>query len=177
MKRISVVFVGPAEAPLAGQGSGAVHADALSPASWTAIHSYLTGGVVAPRWDLAGYARLHSRGHAVRLMNRWGRHGSGGSCDGQNKSNSDQPDHCHLHLHPSCRFQHTPCRAIITGKFRRTPLLSVPPRSPRTDAPGRAKSSRRGRRAGWGLTRALGCGHCVDPGNAWSAMMLLSDWF
>ena len=26
------------------------------------------------------------------------RHGLGGSCDGQNNSNSDQPDHCHLHM-------------------------------------------------------------------------------
>jgi hypothetical protein len=94
---ISVLFVGPAVAPVAGQGRYHIHADALSPASWTAIHSYLTGGVVAPRWDLAGYARLHSRGHAVRLMKRRGRHGLGGSCDGQSKSNSYQPDHCHLH--------------------------------------------------------------------------------
>ena len=58
------------------------------------------------RWDLAGYAGLH--GHAVRLMKRRGRHGLGGSCDGQNKSNSDQPDHCHLHMnlpmtHPIAR--------------------------------------------------------------------------
>ena len=98
---ISVVFVGPAEGPLAGQGSGAVHADALSPASWTAIHSYLTGGVVAPRWDLAGYAGLHLHGHAVRLMKRRGGHGLGGSCNDQKNSNSDQPDHCHLHYEPS----------------------------------------------------------------------------
>ena len=95
---ISVVFVGPAVAPVAGQGRYHIHADAISAASWTAIHSNLTGGVVAPRWDLAGYAGLRLRGHAVRLMKRPGRHGLGGSCDGQNKSNSDQPDHCHLHM-------------------------------------------------------------------------------
>ena len=94
---ISVVFVGPAVAPVAGQGRYHIHADAISAASWTAIHSNLTGGVVAPRWDLAGYASLHLHGHAVRLMKRRGRQGLGGSCDGQNKSNSDQPDHCHLH--------------------------------------------------------------------------------
>ena len=91
---------------VAGQGFYHEHADAIWAASWTAIHSNLTGGVVAPRWDLAGYAGLH--GHAVRLMKRRGRHGLGGSCDGQNKSNSDQPDHCHLHMnlpmtHPIAR--------------------------------------------------------------------------
>jgi hypothetical protein len=58
----------------------------------------LTGSVVAPRWDLAGYAALHLDGHAVWLMKRRRRYGLGGSCDGQNKSNSDQPDHCHLHM-------------------------------------------------------------------------------
>jgi hypothetical protein len=81
---------------VAGQGRYHQHADAICPASWTAIHSFLTGGVVAPRWDLPGYAGLH--GHAVRLMKRRGGHGLGGSCDGQSKSNSDQPDHCHLHM-------------------------------------------------------------------------------
>ena len=58
------------------------HADAIYPTSWTAPHSYLTGGVA--RWELAGLAGL--RGHAVRLMKRHGRHGLSGSCDGQNKS-------------------------------------------------------------------------------------------
>jgi hypothetical protein len=62
--------------------------------------------VPGARWDLAGLAGL--RGHAVRLMKRRGRHGLGGSCDGQNKSNSVQPDHCHLHMnlpmtHPIAR--------------------------------------------------------------------------
>ena len=74
---------------VAGQGFYHEHADAIWAASWTAIHSNLTGGVVAPRWDLAGYAGLH--GHAVRLMKRRGRHGLGGSCDGQNKSNTLSP--------------------------------------------------------------------------------------
>ena len=83
---------------VADQGFYHEHADAIWAASWTAIHSNLTGGVVAPRWDLARYAGLHLRGHAVRLMKRRGRHGLGGSCDGQNNSNSDQPDHCHLHV-------------------------------------------------------------------------------
>ena len=94
---ISVVFVGPAVAPVAGQGRYHIHADAICPASWTAPFSYLTGPVA--RGELAGLAGL--RGHAVRLMKRRGRHGLGGSCDGQNKSNSDQPDHCHLHYEPS----------------------------------------------------------------------------
>ena len=57
---------------MAGQGRYPQHADAIYPASWTAIHSYLTGGVVAPRWDLAGYAGLHLHDHAVRLMKRRG---------------------------------------------------------------------------------------------------------
>src|SRR4026209_1395596 len=74
---ISVVFVGPAVAPVPGHGRYHIHADAISPTSWTAIHSYLTGGVVAPRWDLAGYAGLHLHGHAVRLMKRRGRQGPG----------------------------------------------------------------------------------------------------
>ena len=38
------------------------------------------------------------RDHAVRLMKRRGRHGLCGCCDGQNKCNSDQPDHCFLHV-------------------------------------------------------------------------------
>jgi hypothetical protein len=33
------------------------------------------------------------RDHAVRLMKRRGRHGLHGCCQGQGKSNSDQPDH------------------------------------------------------------------------------------
>ena len=91
----------PAVARLAGAGRYHQHADAICPASWTAPFSYLTGGVA--RWKLAGL-----RDHAVRLMKRRGRHGLGGSCDGQNKSNSDQPDHCHLHMnlpmtHPIAR--------------------------------------------------------------------------
>ena len=57
---------------VAGQGFYHEHADAIWAASWTAIHSNLTGGVVAPRWDLAGYAGLHLHGHAVRLMKRRG---------------------------------------------------------------------------------------------------------
>ena len=94
----------PAVGPVAAQGRYHQHADAVCPASWTAPHSYLTGPVA--RWELAGLAGL--RGHAVRLMKRRGRHGLGGSCDGQNKSNSDQPDHCHLHMnlpmtHPIAR--------------------------------------------------------------------------
>ena len=93
-----------AVAPVAAQGRYHQHADAVCPASWTAPHSYLTGPVA--RWELAGLAGL--RGHAVRLMKRRGRHGLGGSCEGQNKSNSDQPDHCHLHVnlpmtHPIAR--------------------------------------------------------------------------
>ena len=113
---ISVVFVGPAVAPVAGQGRYHIHADAISAASWTAIHSNLTGGVVAPRWDLAGYAGLHLHGHAVRLMKRRGRQGLGGSCDGQNKSNSDQPDHCYLHMNlPSHNVAHlgAPVMAVV----------------------------------------------------------------
>ena len=103
---ISVVFVGPAVAPVAVQGRYPQHADAIYPASWTAPYSYLTGDVPGARWELAGLAGL--RGHAVRLMKRRGRHGLGGSCDGQNNSNSDQPDHCHLHMnlpmtHPIAR--------------------------------------------------------------------------
>ena len=97
---ISVVFVGPAVAPVAVQGRYHQHADAIYPASWTAPYSYLTGDVVGALWELAGLAGL--RGHAVRLMKRRGRHGLGGSCDGQNKSDSGEPDHCHLHLHRTC---------------------------------------------------------------------------
>jgi hypothetical protein len=67
----------------------------FTPASRTAPYSYLTGDVEFARWELAGLAGL--RGHAVRLMKRRGRHGLGGSCDGQNNSNSDQPDQCPLH--------------------------------------------------------------------------------
>ena len=55
-----------------------------------------------------GRSTVQVGGLAVRLMKRRGRHGLGGSCDGQNKSNSDQPDHCHLHMnlpmtHPIAR--------------------------------------------------------------------------
>ena len=57
---------------MAGQGRYHIHADAIPPASWTAIHSYLTGGVVAPWWDLAAYAGLGLHGHAIRLMKRAG---------------------------------------------------------------------------------------------------------
>jgi hypothetical protein len=42
---ISVVFVGPAVAPVAVQGRYPQHADAICPASWTAPYSYLTGDV------------------------------------------------------------------------------------------------------------------------------------
>ena len=58
------------------------------------------------------------RDHAVRLMKRRGRHGLGGGCDGQSKSNSDEPNHCHLLMRdpskddflederaPSCRLR------------------------------------------------------------------------
>jgi hypothetical protein len=74
---------------VAGQGWRSQHADAIYPASWTAIHSNLTGGVVAPRRDLTGYATLHLHGHAVRLMKRCGGHGLRGCCDGQGKSNNN----------------------------------------------------------------------------------------
>jgi hypothetical protein len=83
----------PAVARFAGPGRYHQHADAICPASWTAPFSYLTGGVA--RWKLAGL-----RDHAVRLMKRRGRHGLGGSCDGQNKSNSDQPEHRFLRYEP-----------------------------------------------------------------------------
>ena len=40
------------------------------------------------------------RDHAVRLMKRRGRHCLGGGCDGQSKSNSDEPNHCFLRDYP-----------------------------------------------------------------------------
>ena len=91
---------GSSACAVAAQRWRSQHADAIYPASWTAPYSYLTGDVPGARWELAGLAAL--RGHAVRLI------GLGGSCDGQNNSNSDQPDHCHLHMnlpmtHPIAR--------------------------------------------------------------------------
>ena len=81
------------------------------------------------------------RGHAVRLMKRRGRHGLGGSCDGQNKSNSDQPDHCHLHMNLPTHI--STARAAQGDR-------------PRTEAPGRAKSNDERRGFGY-ATDSVGC--------------------
>ena len=43
----------------------------------------------------------HLRDHAVRLMKRRRRHCLGGGCKGQSKSDSDEPNHCHLPYEPS----------------------------------------------------------------------------
>jgi hypothetical protein len=96
----------PAVARFAGPGRYHQHADAICTASWTAPFSYLTGGVA--RWKLAGL-----RDHAVRLMKRRGRHGLGGSCDGQNKSNSDQPEHRFLRCEPEYTKQKETGRAAL----------------------------------------------------------------
>ena len=51
-----------------------------------------------PRAAVAANLRNHA---AVRLMKRHGRHCLGGACDGQSKCNSDEPEHCFLHIIPS----------------------------------------------------------------------------
>ena len=103
----------PAVARFAGPGRYHQHADAICPASWTAPFSYLTGGVA--RWKLVGL-----RDHAIRLMKRRGRHGLGGSCDGQNKSNSDQPEHRFLRCEPEYTKQKETGRAALAPRLYAT---------------------------------------------------------
>ena len=73
--------------------------------------------------------------HAIRLMKRCKRCGLRGCCDGQGKSDSDQPDHCFLHVIHSTRDFLEGCsdpRLPQRGAFLWPPLrtfegLATPP--------------------------------------------------
>ena len=81
-------FHTPAVARVAGRASGAQHADAICPASWTAPYSYLI-------FKVARLAVGYVRDPGIWLMKRGGRHGLCRGCNGEDKGDTNQQsDHC-----------------------------------------------------------------------------------